>query len=368
MNMPAPKKKIIWLAHEANQSGANIALLEYVDALQDVYVFHIILPHCGNMKAALQQRNISCSVIHQYNWAQNIAWWDWFRWCRIRLRTLLAILKTKQLLIKEKADLVFTNTQVPFVAAVAARNLDIPHVWWIHEFGQEDFGFKIGWGNPAGAYQKMQRWSRLIICNSQAVTTRFQQLMPDACICNLYQPVSWKGNYTTEIKTAKFLMFGQITPSKGHWEVLQAMVANKQKSLPVAGLHIKGPCENKTYLDELYQLVRENNLQDDVHIETGFFVKEAIMPQYEVLLVASRSEAFGRVIVEANKAGLKAVVKNCGGAPELVNETNGLLYNTEAELQLILAGEKKMPEGISNMNYSEAEEIEKLKQLLNEII
>ena len=231
-----------------------------------------------------------------------------------------------------------------------------------------DFGFTIGWGNPVGAYQKMQRWSRLLIYNSLAVANKFKQCMPLVNGSTIYQPVSWNGHSSSEKKLVRYLMFGQITPSKGHREVLQAMAANKQKYLPVFGLHIMGPCENKIYLEELHQIVHENNLHNEVQIETGFFVKEAIMPLYEVLLVASRSEAFGRVIVEANKAGLKVVVKNCGGAPELINETNGLLYNTEEELRLILSGEKKIPEGPLKMNYNEANEMKKLKHLLNEII
>jgi glycosyltransferase involved in cell wall biosynthesis len=368
MNMAAPQKKIVWLAHEANLSGANIAMLEYVDALAGDYSFHVILPHTGNMKAALQQRNIPGTVIHQYSWTQKIPWWNCFRWCRTRIRSWIAIRQTVQLLLKEDPGLVFTNTLVPFTAAVAAHRLHIPHIWWIHEFGQEDFGFKIGWGDPLSAYKKMQQWSRLIICNSQAVADKFQKQMPAAGICTVYQPVSWKGNHTTGEKPAKYLMFGQITPSKGHREVLQALALNRQKGFSSGGLHIKGPCQDQVYLEALQQIVTANNLQDEVKIETGYFVAEELVPLYKVLLVASRSEAFGRVIVEANKAGLKVVVKNSGGAPELVNETNGLLYNTEAELCLILSGEKKIPEGTATINYDEAKEIEKLKHLLKGIL
>lgn len=366
--MSGEKKKIAWLTHEANRSGANIVLLEYVDALNDMYDFHIILPHEGNMREALQQREIPCSVIHQYGWAGSIGWWNWVKRFRIAIRSWIAIRETKQLLRKEKADIVFTNTLVPFVAALAAHRLHKPHVWWIHEFGEEDFGFKIGWGKPARAYKKMQQWSRLIICNSQAVARKFQQWMPAARICTAYYSVSWKGNNVTGKKLAKFLLFGQIAPSKGHKEVLRTLAINKQKQLSSGGLHIKGPCENKKYLDELQQMVIENHLQDEVNIEPGYFVKEEVMPLYEVLLVASRSEAFGLVIVEALKAGLKVVVKNSGGAPELVNETNGLLYSSEEELGLILSGVKKMPEGPVTMNYSEEKEIEKVKNLLNELL
>jgi glycosyltransferase involved in cell wall biosynthesis len=368
MNMPEVKKKIVWLAHEANRSGANIALLEYVDALKDVYDFHIILPHEGNMSEALQQKEISYSVIHQYGWVGNLRWKNLIKSLKIIIRSRIAIRKTKQLIRKEKAGLVFTNTLVPFVAAHAAHSMQIPHVWWIHEFGEEDFGFSIGWGKQARAYEKMQQWSRLIICNSKAVAKKFQQLMPAARMYHAYQPVSWKGNNSTEKKLAKFLVFGQISPSKGHREILQALAVNKQKNISSGGLHIKGPCENKEYLEELKQMVLENHLQDEVKIVSDYFVAEELMPMYDVLIVASRSEAFGRVIVEAIKAGLKVVVKNSGGAPELLNETNGLLYSSEEELGLILSGIKKLPEGPSSMNYIEEKEIEKLKNLLKELL
>lgn len=365
MNIARRKQKVVWLAHEGNRSGANVALLEYVNSLRDVYEFHIILPHEGNMIAVLEQRRIPYSVIPQYGWAGSVGWWNWVRRLRIGIRSWLAIRQTERLLRQENADLVFTNTLVPFVAAVAAHRLRVPHVWWIHEFGEEDFGFRIGWGKPARAYERMQQWSRLIICNSIAVATKFQQLMPAARIYHAYYPVHWKGNHIVTPKLAKFLIFGQIAPSKGHREVLRALAINKQHNISCGGVHIKGPCEIKEYLEELQQFVIENHLAGEVKIESGFVATEEVMPLYEVLLVASQSEAFGQVIVEAIKAGLKVVVKNSGGAPELVNETNGLLYSSEEELGLILSGRKELPEGSSSLNYIEREEIEKLKSLLN---
>jgi glycosyltransferase involved in cell wall biosynthesis len=367
MNAPAKKPKIVWLAHEGDRSGANVALLGYLDALRDTYDFHVILPHQGNMTDALGLRNIPFSVIRQYGWTDRIGRLNGVKRFKIHVRTQLAIRQTEQLLRQENPSLVFTNTLVPFVGALAAYRSCIPHVWWIHEFGEEDFGFSVGWGQTEKAYQQMQNWSRLIICNSKAVATKFRQLMPRIRVEHIYYPVSWRGNAGGGKKLAKFLIFGQIAPAKGHKEVLQALARNKVKNLSCGGLHIKGPSENKEYLQELQQIVKEKQLNKEVKIEPGFFVAEELMPLYEVLLVASRSEAFGLVIIEAIKAGLKVVVKNRGGAPELVNETNGLLYDTEEELSPILSGIKKLPEGPSFLNYTEEMEIEKLKRLLNEL-
>ncbi len=362
VNMSSHKKKIIWLAHEGNLSGANIALLEYVDVLKDEYDFHLILPHEGSMNEALNERSIPVTMIPQYSWIDD----GNNGMLRKAVRSFLAIRATKQLIIKENADIIFTNTLAPFTAAKAAHQLQKPHVWWIHEFGEEDFGFRIGWGKPHVAYRKMEKWSRLIICNSEAVTNKFRALMPAAAVKRLYQPVSFSAKpEVAGKKVARFLMFGQITASKGHRQVLEAIAELKQtKHMTDISLHIKGPCENKVYLDELFRFIAVHGLQEQVKIETGFFQKEEVMPLYEALIVASQSEAFGRVIVEANKAGLRVIVKNSGGAPELINETNGILYKDSNELMQILSGEIQLPTVEIKQNYNEEQEIQALKNWL----
>jgi glycosyltransferase involved in cell wall biosynthesis len=363
------KKKVCWLAHESNLSGANIALLEYIDVLTDDYDFHIILPHEGNMTAALIQRNISCTIIPQYSWATT-GRLGRLRRSRIKLRSVYAVAKTKQVFLQEKPDLVFTNTQVPFTAAKAAYQLKIPHVWWIHEFGEEDFGLRIGWGHASDAYNKMKRWSRLVICNSLAVTAKFRMLLPGLNVQCLYQPVSF--HTTSPVitdKKAKYLMFGQIIRSKGHLEVLEAMVQSRDKN-PASNvsLHIIGPAEDENYLNELHNFIGKKGLGSQVKIEPGFLEKEKVMPSYDCLILASTAEAFGRVIIEANKAGLRVIVRNSGGATEQVNETNGLLFEDARHLAKIMAGEILLPEIDLKPNYSEALEIAKLKGWLSALV
>lgn len=364
--MQSAKKKILWQAHEAILSGANIAMLEYIDALANRFDFFVILPHQGNMQQELEQRNIPYKIIHQYGWVGRHPGWNVGRWVKLIVRSIAAVWQTKQLIKKENPSLVSTNTLVPFIASVAAWLQGIPHVWWIHEFGKEDFGFTTGWGNEKTSLRWMQQSSKLIIGNSQAITRKFQQLMPAANIKTIYQPVSWNAiEEISAMKQARFLMFGQLIASKGHKEVLAAMLANKQAGKPLHTLHIKGPSEIKSYLEELQQFVEQNNLQQYVQIEAGYFKKETIMPQYEVLIVASHSEAFGRVIVEANKAGLRVLVRNSGGAPELINESNGLLFNSEIELAAVLCGERRFPDTAIHSNYSEAAELQTLTELLS---
>lgn len=361
------KPLICWVAHESSVSGANIAMLEYVRALECSYKFHIILPHIGTMSNLLTQHSIPFTIIPQYGWAGNrVA--SFTKKLRFSIRTFIALSQTKKIIDNLQPSLVFTNTLVPFIGAKAAFIKRIPHVWWIHEFGEEDFGFGIGLGNPKEAFAKMHQWSKLIICNSRAVHDKFKQLMPAARIDFIYQPVSWNQLNRASSIQAEFIMFGQITPSKGHNEVIDAIILNKKKGANISALHIVGPCENETYFNQIEQKIQAAELQDFIVLKKGFFKKEEVLPFYKTLIVASPYEAFGRVIVEANKAGLRVVVKNGGGgSSELINETNGLLYNDLAELANILSGVSSLPTAPIIQNYDELAEIERLKKLLNSL-
>jgi glycosyltransferase involved in cell wall biosynthesis len=362
------KPLIVWQAHEGNLSGANIAMLEYIDALQETYRSHVILPHEGSMRKALTEHAVPISVIPQYGWAGTIPVTAVRRRLKQFVRSRIAVKAVEELLQQAGAALVCTNTLVPFVAAKAAYNLRLPHVWWIHEFGEEDFGFRIGHGDPSSAYKKMQQWSRLVICNSKAVTQKFKSFLPSVDVQCIYQPVTWHITDATAKKAlaSGYLMFGQLTASKGHLDVLEAVAKAKKLGVEVK-LAIKGPCEQPAYLALLQQFVVEHHLQEHVNIEPGFFIREEVLPKYEVLIVASRSEAFGRVIVEANKAGLSVVVKDSGGAPEMVNSNNGVLYTTTDELCAVFAGKIALPVTAPILCYNSEAEIEHLQKILSAI-
>lgn len=368
MSEQIKKKKIIWLAHESNLSGANIALLEWIDVLKEDYTFHIIVPHEGNMQTALATRRIATTVIYQYSWSGTFCWWQITKLTRLFGRSLIAMRQTKALLKREHTDLVFTNTIVPFIGALAAYRLNIPHVWWIHEFGIEDFGIRIGWGHDSAAYAQMKKWSKLIICNSDAVEKNFKTYMPGADIRRLYQPVSWDENCNApKKKIARYIMFGQMIKSKGHFGVLEALHKAFQLNPEVDfSLHIKGPCEDNSYYESLKEFICTNNL-DFVSLERGFFKKEDILPNYEVLIMASDCEAFGRIVIEAQKAGLKTIIKNKGGVKELTKNGNGVLYSNEKELINMFTGQTPIPASVGKLPYEEVDEIERLKGWLDNL-
>ena len=65
------KKKILWLAHEANISGANLCLKEFMMvAAAEGYEQLLIIPHAGNMELVSKQLNIPTKIIHYYSWVK----------------------------------------------------------------------------------------------------------------------------------------------------------------------------------------------------------------------------------------------------------------------------------------------------------
>ncbi len=368
-----PKKKpvIIWQVHEANVSGANIAMLDYCDSLAEHFLFHIILPHTGSMEKALSDKQISYSIIPQYNWIVQPQTYHLIRHVKFFIRTIKAVGAIKKLIAEKNAAAVFTNTIIPFVAARASYKCKIPHVWWIHEFGEEDFGFSIGRGVMGSPYTLMERWSKLIVANSTAIQSKYQQLLPNSHCVTCYQPINGAFDLKTNsevVKKAKFLMFGQIAPSKGHLDVIEAMHRNKQLGKKMDGLYIVGPSNDADYLALLKRTIDAYVLHQWIQIENGYFDKEKVMPQFEALIVASKSEAFGRVVIEAGRAGLKVIANNNGGVPELLNNSNGVLYNNIDELSVILSGEVSLPVANFLMPYDEQKEIDKLLKTLTELI
>ena len=370
MNIFVQNKKkplILWQVHESNISGANRSMLDYLELMANEYSFHIVIPHEGHLSEKLFSLNIPFTIIKQYGWAssekRNI-----FFYISVLLRNSIAFRKTCILINSLVPSLYFTNTIIPYIGAKAAYKSKIKHVWWIHEFGEEDFNFKIGFGNLQWAYNKMSKWSNLIICNSNAVKNKFENLILNVPFHTNYQLVKWPSSYIKPIVRKPYLMFGQINESKGHLEVIKALGEVKNKKLKLYPIDIIGPCHDLNYYSLLMDTINALGLNDYVSIKVGYFENFDIIPNYKALILASKCEAFGRVIIEACKSGLKVIAKSTGSIPELINQTNGLVYRDIDELVKILSTEQQVTYLDNRLNYSEEEEFENLQKLLSQLI
>ena len=120
-------------------------------------------------------------------------------------------------------------------------------------------------------------------------------------------------------------MVGSIIKSKGQLDVLKALSNLNVKYRNKVQLDILGS-GNKRYIKRLNQFIEKNNLEN---INLLGYQKDisSKLKNYDVAIMASRGEAFGRVTVEYMANGLVVIGNEAGANPEIIrdNET-GLIY------------------------------------------
>jgi len=130
------------------------------------------------------------------------------------------------------------------------------------------------------------------------------------------------------------VIVGQISPWKGHDTAIRAL-HDLRKHHPNAQLMIVGEVkfadaatrfDNRGYLTELHQLVRDLGLVQAVEFAGERKDVPEIMARADVILVPSIEEPFGRTVAEAMAIGTPVVATTVGGPAELIdNGRTGLI-------------------------------------------
>ena len=308
------------ISHKAELGGAELCLLETIDALRfsghDCYV---ILPAQGEIEPELQKRETPYRIIPFRLWVSTN------RSVPKKIARFLinrfAASKVANQLAKWNCELLITNTMTIVTGALAAHQAGIPHIWHIHEFGYEDHGYRFDRGESR-SYAFMNKYTERFIVNSEATYQKYARYLPADKIDLIYLSVQKKSLATKELPESlqkiysheadlKCIMVGSLHARKRQEHAIEAMQILKDKGFKIE-LVIVGSHENE-YARAMQNLVKKYHLDEDIHfIET---VKNPfpMIKQADVLLMCSRSEAFGRVTVEAMRTGIPVIGANGGG-------------------------------------------------------
>ena len=320
--MPHPKK-MLWVLHEGAAGGANMALAEQLEILVAMgYQITLASPKPGPFLEKMAQRGIKSHIIFFYLWIRPLNKPNSQRFRRF-LRNLYALFRLLRLVFK--ADVVCSNTLCSPMGAIAAKLLGKPHYWFIHEFGEEDHGFRLALSTPR-AYRLMASLSHKIVVNSKAVMAKWESYIPNHKLALLYNIVEISASGPTLPLDPKgcfrLLMLGQISRGKGHSDAIRAVALLKERGMETL-LHIVGSAWDKVYRTELDELIAFLNLQNEVSILSPVEKPAELFANYHLFLMCSVCEAFGRVTVEALKCGVPVVASNTGGSPEIMESIGG---------------------------------------------
>lgn len=321
--------KILFIGHEKNFNGASYSMLNLIKALSGNCQFIVVLPYKnGPVAETLKRENIKFYYIPFHRWVEpknskfQIKKLFW-KLCWNKQNDILAN-KFVQIVKNEKIDIIHTNTSVVDFGYRLSKLSNIPHIWHIREFGEEDFGIY-----PLCTYKKYFQKiadNNYLVCVSKAVMKKFQGKVSPDRITLIYNGVERKNiNHNKIYKTNGKLIClqtGVLIPAKGQAITIKAIQQLHKQGysdieLLLAGsgrlsdLHI-----DISNIDGVTSLGQVNNLPE-------------IRKNVDIEIVASKAEAFGRVTVEAMMGGIPVIGSDSGGTSELIqNGKNGLFFES----------------------------------------
>ncbi len=168
---------------------------------------------------------------------------------------------------------------------------------------------------------------------------------------------------------------GRIEELKGQYLVLEALA--RLKDLDIKAL-IVGHTMDEAYLKSLKQKVKDLGIEEKV-VFTGF-TKEvnAHMSLCDAMVLGTKQETFGLVVIEAMVNKVTVIATNKGGPLEIIDDgKNGLLFDrTSEDLAFkisLLYNDKDLKEKLSFMGYEKVKEkfnagrqLEKLFKVIHE--
>lgn len=328
--------RVLFFAHYSKLYGANRSLLDLIDGLlAGDHTPAVVLPEEGPMTAELKGRGVACKTL-------GFKWWMGRKRWKAPLRTIVnlaAIPRAVNAVEEWNPDLIHTNSSVLPIGAWAARLTKTPHIWHVREFGKLDYGLVPDFGQRF--FESWLSKADAVIAVSNAVRRQVLSNV-EVCCTVIYNGVITREQLkrlkvNTQHKPPgvpfKYAMVGLLSPAKGQEEAIRALhlltregAGDDEYELLIAG---GGPDAYLAYLRDIAERLDVAKITHFLgYVDNPFEVyREA-----DAFIMASRSEAMGRVTAEAMAAALPIIGRNSGATPELVVDgKTGVLYDDGIE-------------------------------------
>lgn len=225
-------------------------------------------------------------------------------------------------------DVVHTNVSVNSIGINISKKWNKPHIWHMREnligntkygiFHQKSYVQLINSSHNNVIYISdfMRReWSKLDISVDSSYV-----------VYNGITDVSSKKIYFDNSDKVSFVVVGSLLRTKGQYQVLEAINLLTDQQKEKVHLTIIGTGD-KQYTLYLQSLVDKYDLSSIVTFNGYDPNISEHLKNFDVGLMTSKAEAFGRTTVEYMMAGLPVIASNTGANPELIKHNeNGLLY------------------------------------------
>lgn len=330
--------KVLYISNSDDKYGSSKSLLDMVVKLKSNYnVSPIILTPIYN------DINRKCEELHIENYYLRYYSFMYANSRKLTLNTIKGLLKAivykplnkitvyrlNRKIDFTKVDLIHSNISVIDVGANISKEYRIPHVWHLREFGQEDFKLK----SLKHDYIKfMNEHTDIFISISKAVkTTWIRKGIEKNKVKVIYNGINEKKFFSPNSEkkqdaSLKIVFSGALTEHKGQHQLIEALNLIPLKIKENIFIDFIGAGDSM-YENKLKDKVSEYGLSKNVNFLGYQNNIEELLPNYEVGIVCSKSEGFGRVTVEYMMNGLCVIASDTGANTELIDDgINGYIY------------------------------------------
>lgn len=326
--------KILFVSSDNNKtSGAFLCLVELNRYLREKYHIDtlVVIPKKGDGIQLLEKYDIPYRFIPSYSWITYNGYKS-----KAIAKTLFkmlmmiynqyAIKKICKIIKDEGIELVHTNTIFAYVGAVAARKQHVRHVWHIRECIDKDYDSHILTG--VRGYRLINK-SDAVLTVSKMVRDNYRDQINSSNIQVIYDGVSaslYREKQLFLQDKVQFTCIGGLIAHKNQKEIIKACAILRQKGKKNFHLNLvgRGPMER-----ELRDEVKDLGLESYITFCGVFNDIQDILIQTDVVCVASKSEAFGRTMIEGMLQGcliIGADTPNSATREVIIPGKTGFLY------------------------------------------
>jgi glycosyltransferase involved in cell wall biosynthesis len=334
---------VCFISNASALGGAERVLLETISLLKQRGVqCRVIAGGQGELVQALTAADVPCAVHRVGSW---VGWEKQSVWKQVKtvVKVALSVLFAARQVRRWKCDVVYSNGLTVCHGALVAKLLNVPHVWHLHEFGKEDHGLLYECGERL-TNRTIGHLSHACIAVSNALSAKYSRYIHPSKLTVIYPSMQMArpdANETydavvparLEQRPLRLLVIGGIVEGKGQADAVQALAYLVKEGIN-AELALVGPIYSG-YRYVLEEIIRSEGLQERVDFVGPVKDASSLVKDADVLLVCSRSEAFGRATIEGMLVARPVIGARCGATAELIQDgVTGLLYQCRNPLDL----------------------------------
>lgn len=378
--------QILFAAHSGSQGGAELCLdttLRHLDRSR--FRATVVFAWDGPMAESARQLGWQVEVMR---WA----WWIyadrnlWY-WKNLTVGAAVRIRRLVQLIRQRQIDLVYTNTATIFEPAVAARLAGVPHVWHVHEVltDQHTRPRLV----PIGTIKRrLAAWSDRVIFESRSSQSVCRDVIPEGKSLFVHNSVRFDGGVCNADRGAVrerlgleptkpvVAWVGRFSERKNPLLMIEAIARGQlagQATFVFAG---EGPLESP-----VRQRIAERGLDGACRLIGFQHDVRPLLQAADLLVLTSREESFGLVLIEAGACGRPVVATRTQGPTEIVVEgATGFLVDVDDvggladKVRLLMRDEplrRRMGEAAARRVeelFSPEKNTRKIEQVIDEVI